>query len=165
MNWKLLSLLLVPLTLVACAGSAPTPGDKPRPASAGRTSSEPGRLRASQSLQTLPVAPENCIFFSRGEVRLESEEVQKLLAHVLRLKADSKLVLTLVGHTDDLGSPAYNLAIAQQRVDAVYEALRGQGVARNQLRRYAVGSEKMPADCRSASCREQMRRVELVYGR
>ncbi|MCK6412682.1 MAG: OmpA family protein [Azonexus sp.] len=114
----------------------------------------------------LPIlADEDNIFFAFGEARIEPDELPKLSVHAARLKADPKLAVILIGHTDDLGSPAYNLAIAQQRVDAVFEVLRGQGVGRNQLRRYPVGSEKAPAGCRQEACRIKLRRVELAYGR
>lgn len=111
------------------------------------------------------IAADENIFFSFGEARIEAGELAKLAAHAARLKADPKLGVMLVGHTDDLGSPAYNLAIAQQRVDAVFDVLRGQGVGRGQMRRYPVGSEKAPAGCREEACRKKLRRVELVYGR
>jgi outer membrane protein OmpA-like peptidoglycan-associated protein len=70
---------------------------------------------------------------------------------------------TLVGHTDDLGSASYNLAIAEQRVSSVYQLLRKHGVPRKQLLRYAVGREKVARACGSRECRAKMRRVEFVY--
>ena len=79
-------------------------------------------------------------------------------------KAMEKGIVTLHGYTDHLGSPSYNLAIAEQRVNAVATALRRNGIAATQIRRNAVGSERVPAACRSVQCRRLMRRVELVFG-
>ena len=81
-----------------------------------------------------------------------------------RLKSMEEGFVTLRGYTDHLGSPSYNLAIAEQRVNAVATALRRNGIAATQIRRNAVGSERGPAACRSVQCRRLMRRVELVFG-
>lgn len=169
-------LLQLAVALTACAGGPPPILEKLQAFSEpfmAQRSSEPAKPLRTQLASNGPVAEvvppaldlEAQVFFASGESRVEAEEQLKVLLHAARLKADPKLCVTLVGHTDDLGSPAYNLAIAQQRVDAVYDLLRSQGVARNQIRRYPVGSEKMPAGCRSEACRSRMRRVEFDYGR
>lgn len=161
-------LLVAVLLLAGCAGG-PQPlierwqgRNDVAPADGGR----PLALRQASSVQLpAPGISGEDVFFALGEARIDSEEQPKLAAHAARLKADPKLCVTLVGHTDDLGSPAYNLAIAQQRVDAVFDALRSLGVGRNQLRRYPVGSEKAPAGCRQETCRSKLRRVEFQYPR
>lgn len=164
----LLPLLLAALLLAGCAG-----GPQPllerwqgRNDTAQASSGQPVVLRPANTVQS-PAAgiSDEDVFFALGEARIDSEALPKLAAHAARLKSDPKLCVTLVGHTDDLGSPAYNLAIAQQRVDAVFDALRGLGVSRNQLRRYPVGSEKAPAGCRQEACRSKLRRVEFQYAR
>ncbi|KFB69369.1 MAG: Peptidoglycan-associated lipoprotein precursor [Candidatus Accumulibacter vicinus] len=82
----------------------------------------------------------------------------------MKLKENPQLVVILVGHTDNLGSAAYNLAVADRRTEAVSDRLRALGVARNQIRRQPVGSEKnSKLKCDSEACRRTMRRVELVY--
>ena len=103
------------------------------------------------------------IFFRAGSAEIDAAERPKLTAHAGRLKADSRLVVMLVGHTDDQGSRSYKLAVAQSRVDAVFAALRRLGVPARQMQRYPVGREKMAGVCNTAECRKEMRRVELVY--
>ena len=74
------------------------------------------------------------------------------------------MLVVLVGHTDNQGSPTYNLAVADKRTEAVSERLRSFGVPRNQIRRLPVGSEESSkVKCDSDACRQRMRRVELVY--
>lgn len=106
---------------------------------------------------------ENSIFFLPASAVVDAAGQRKLVEHAARLKADPSRSVTLVGHTDDLGSPSYNLAIAEQRINAVFAILRAQGVPVTQLRRYGMGSEAMSRACRSAECRALMRRVELDY--
>ncbi len=162
--------LLCVLLLAGCAGTLPVP-------------TSPSDGQPTQQLTTIPTDPiptaqvlvpseaqiiaaiddENSIFFPLRKTSVDAAGRHKLQQNALRLKENPKLVVTLVGSTDDLGSAAYNLAIAEQRVNSVYQLLRSYGVPRNQLRRYAVGREKTASACNSSGCREKMRRVELVY--
>lgn len=105
----------------------------------------------------------NSIFFQRGVAEIDTTGKKKLLLHAERLKSNLKLHVTLIGSTDDQGSRSLNLAIADKRVNAVYQQLRDFGVARRQLRRVNMGGEKSSKSCRSEACRKLMRRVELRY--
>lgn len=106
---------------------------------------------------------DHSVFFPAAGTELDVVALRRLAEHAERLKADGGIV-TLYGYTDHLGSPSYNLAIAEQRVNAVASVLRRHGVAAMQIRRNAVGSERVPTACRSVQCRQLMRRVELVFG-
>ncbi len=110
------------------------------------------------------VNDEESIFFPLGGTEVDTAGKLKLQAHAQRLKDDPSKVVTLIGHTDDLGSPSYNLAIAQGRVNAVHEILRARGVPQIQIRRYGVGSEKNSLRCQSEACRQKMRRVQMIFG-
>lgn len=107
---------------------------------------------------------DNSVFFPAVGTELDAASLKRLAALAERLKAMEEGIVTLHGYTDHLGSPSYNLAIAEQRVNAVATALRRNGIAATQIRRNAVGSERVPAACRSVQCRRLMRRVELVFG-
>lgn len=131
------------------------------------------RVSASKKAPAAPVTTEkqamaavdveNSIFFPPNGVTVDLEGRRRLAEHAEHLKANPGKVVTLIGHTDDQGSPSYNLAIAEQRVNAVHAVLRSQGVPLVQIRRYGVGSEKNELVCKSAQCRQKMRRVQLVF--
>lgn len=133
----------------------------PVAAAAKRPEKLPERPDEAQIIAAVD-AKEN-LFFGRASVELDAAANQVLAQHALRLKANPRQVVTLVGYADDLGSPAYDLAIAERRVQTVVKALRGLGVGATQLRSYSVGSEKLSLACRSEDCRRRMRRVELIY--
>lgn len=123
---------------------------------------------AALSEKSVPVAPtsaeiENSIYFRANEARLEEEELGKLRRHAERLKENPKVIVTLIGHTDNQGSRSYKLAIADERVRAVFRRLLQEGVPRKQLRRYPAGKEMNRRGCETADCQTFMRRVELVY--
>ncbi len=161
--WCLLALLLA-----GCAGKAPVKVEVPAaPAESRPPLAPPAAPVASVPAEVAVTLPRlddgNNIFFRSAATQFEPTERHKLLPHAQRLKADGKLVLVLIGHTDDLGSPAYNVAIAENRVDAVFQALRSLGVPARQMQRYPAGEEKARNGCATAECRVFMRRVELVY--
>lgn len=82
------------------------------------------------------------VYFALGDATIDSEGAEILRQNAQKLKEDPQLVVVLMGHTDNLGSAAYNLAVADKRTEAVSERLRSLGVARNQIRRLPVGSEQ-----------------------
>ncbi len=136
---------------------------KPSAVAAAARLAVPTEVNAERQLMAA-VNDEESIFFPLGGTEVDTVGKLKLQAHAQRLKEDSSKVVTLIGHTDDLGSPSYNLAIAQGRVNAVHEILRARGVPQTQIRRYGVGSEKNSAQCQSEACRQKMRRVQMIFG-
>lgn len=120
--------------------------------------------KLSESQIMAQVNLDNSVFFPAGGTELDAISLKRLAVLAERLKAMEEGIVTLHGYTDHLGSPSYNLAIAEQRVNAVATALRRNGIAATQIRRNVVGSERVPAACRSVQCRRLMRRVELVFG-
>ena len=154
--------------LLAACGQAPvrTTGqaDAVSPVAQEEKALPPVADKPSEAQIMAQVNLDNSVFFPAGGTELDAASLKRLAALAERLKAMEEGIVTLHGYTDHLGSPSYNLAIAEQRVNAVATALRRNGIAVTQIRRSAVGSERVPAACRSVQCRRLMRRVELVFG-
>lgn len=154
--------------LLAACGQAPvrTTGqaDAVSPVAQEEKALTPVADKPSEAQIMAQVNLDNSVFFPAGGTELDAASLKRLAALAERLKAMEEGIVTLHGYTDHLGSPSYNLAIAEQRVNAVATALRRNGIAATQIRRNAVGSERVPAACRSVQCRRLMRRVELVFG-
>lgn len=136
----------------------------------GTAGSKPPAKEVAPATRAVPGTPfaddeaRRTVYFGFGETTIDAAGLEVLRQNAQRLKEDPRLVLTLVGHTDNLGSAAYNLAVADKRTEAVSEKLRSLGVPRNQLRRLPRGSEQSSKDpCDSEACRQAMRKVELVY--
>ncbi|HEY9198781.1 MAG TPA: OmpA family protein, partial [Gammaproteobacteria bacterium] len=67
----------------------------------------------------------------------------------------------VVGHTDSVGSDAYNQRLSEQRAQAVVDYLAGAGVPRERLRVEGRG-ETEPRDTNATEAGRQLnRRVEL----
>ena len=73
--------------------------------------------------------------------------------------------IAVEGHTDDTGDGAYNQRLSEQRASAVAEFLVAHGVERQRMRVLGYGESRPVAPNRTASGRQQNRRVEIVLDR
>ena len=139
------------LFLAACA--TPTPNMSLNPPETQTAVTPPPK-------SALPENPERSIFYKSNEIAVPETALAFLKSEGAALKADPKAARKIVGYTDDEGASAYNLAIAQKRIDEVVKILKKHGARAQQLQSYAVGKEK--SFCfGNAECKRQMRRVDV----
>jgi hypothetical protein len=103
------------------------------------------------------------ILFETGKADLkpESQPVLKEIAAALKQHADLKILIE--GHTDNVGTPASNLALSDARAAAVKAALVSQhGAAGDRITTKGLGDTKPSAPNTTAAGRAQNRRVEVV---
>jgi hypothetical protein len=70
--------------------------------------------------------------------------------------------LTVLGHTDAVGTDAYNIDLSRRRAEAVMEALAARGVNPAQLSEVAIGKRQPIAPNDTAEGRALNRRVEFM---
>jgi peptidoglycan-associated lipoprotein len=161
--------LALAVLLAACSTvdpSSPAVGAASSGEPAARTSAPTTRQAKGKPTPFADAEASRTVYFASSDATIDSLGGEVLRQNAQKLKEDSTLLVVLVGHTDNLGSAAYNLAVADRRTEAVSERLRSLGVPRNQIRRLPVGSEESSKQkCDSETCRRLMRRVELVYER
>lgn len=157
------------LTLTGCSNSPPrtqSPDDDALPdsqvVSSPRTGLDRGPLTRDESLVP-PYTDENNIYFELGTTSVDPAGKEKLGRHAEYLKQNPKKKLMLLGHADDAGSRTYSLAIAEERLAAVYKLLRSYGVPPRQIHLNRIVSARKQKACQSTECRKLMRRVELEY--
>ncbi|MFO7765638.1 MAG: OmpA family protein [Pelovirga sp.] len=73
----------------------------------------------------------------------------------------SQTDIAIVGHTDNVGSPDYNLRLSLRRANAVADYLMSQGVGRYRLSTEGRGQLEPIASNETAAGRAQNRRVEI----
>lgn len=103
------------------------------------------------------------IYFDTGkwDVKPESEPALKEIAKML--KADPKLKLYVVGHTDNVGAFDYNVKLSNSRADAVVRSLVGaHGIAASRLQPFGAGPTAPVQSNQTEEGRAKNRRVELV---
>jgi OmpA-OmpF porin, OOP family len=103
------------------------------------------------------------ILFVTGKADLqpESRPVLKEIAGTLKQHADLKILIE--GHTDNVGTPASNLALSNARAAAVKAALVAEhGADAARITTKGLGDTKPAAPNTTATGRAQNRRVEVV---
>jgi OOP family OmpA-OmpF porin len=70
-------------------------------------------------------------------------------------------VIIAVGHTDSIGSDAYNQRLSIRRSEAVKSYLVSKGVEKNRVYTEGKGEKQPVADNRTAEGRAKNRRVEI----
>lgn len=70
--------------------------------------------------------------------------------------------LTVVGHTDSVGSEEYNMGLGQRRADATADYLIGKGISAGNISTKSMGESQPVADNGTAAGRKKNRRVEIM---
>lgn len=78
------------------------------------------------------------------------------------LKSQPNLMVSLDGHTDNVGDANSNQTLSEQRAKAVLDALVAKGIDAKRLKSQGFGASRPVADNRSEEGRAKNRRVELV---
>jgi outer membrane protein OmpA-like peptidoglycan-associated protein len=103
------------------------------------------------------------IYFDTGKAEIKAESKPTLDAIAELLKRNPDLLLYVVGHTDDTGDGAANVALSKQRADSVVAALvKDYQVASNRLLAQGVGPYAPAGNNTSDAGKQKNRRVELV---
>lgn len=103
------------------------------------------------------------IRFATGSAQIQPESAEALGIIVAYLRESSDGVFYVVGHTDDAGSLASNMALSESRAQSVVEAISAQlPSARDRLIPHGVGPLSPVATNGAEDGRALNRRVELV---
>jgi OOP family OmpA-OmpF porin len=100
-------------------------------------------------------------FFDFDKSVLKPEGRAKLDDLVSKVKDINLEVIIAVGHTDSIGSVAYNQRLSLRRAEAVKAYLVSKGIERNRVYTEGKGKKQPVADNRTAEGRAKNRRVEI----
>ena len=100
-------------------------------------------------------------FFDFDKSVLKPEGKAKLDELVTKTKDINLEVIIAVGHTDSVGTDAYNQRLSVRRAEAVKAYLVTKGIERNRVYTEGKGEKQPVADNRTAAGRAKNRRVEI----
>ena len=142
--------------IVAQAAPAPAPVAAPAPAVVA-----PAPAPAPQPVAATKVTYAADAFFDFDKSVLKPEGKAKLDDLVGKVKDINLEVIIAVGHTDSVGSNAYNQKLSVRRSEAVKAYLVSKGIEKNRVYTEGKGELQPVADNKTKEGRAKNRRVEI----
>lgn len=131
----------------------PAPKAAPAPAPAPRAEpAKPVVVKVSYNTDT---------FFDFDKSVIKPEGKAKLDELIKKLQSVTLEVVIVVGHTDSVGTDAYNLKLGDRRASAVKAYLTSKGIEKNRVYTESKGERQPIADNKTAVGRAKNRRVEI----
>ena len=144
--------------LVRAAAPAPAPAAAPA-APAARPAPAPAPAPQPPAATKVTYAAD--AFFDFDKAVLKPEGRAKLDDLVDKIKGINLEVIIAVGHTDAVGSDAYNQKLSVRRAEAVKAYLVSKGIEKNRVYTEGKGEKQPVADNKTAEGRAKNRRVEI----
>jgi len=102
------------------------------------------------------------VLFATGSAEIQGGTNQNLEKLVTFLKQYPERQVLIEGHTDNVGSAAFNETLSRQRAESVRRFLISRGIDSSRLSVSGYGFERPVASNDTAMGRQQNRRVEVV---
>ena len=141
--------------IVPKPAAAPAPAPAPAPVAAPAPKAAPAPVAASKVTFAADA------FFDFDKAVLKPEGKAKLDDLVSKVKGVNLEVIIAVGHTDSVGTDAYNQKLSLKRAEAVKAYLISKGIEKNRVYTEGKGEKQPVADNKTAAGRAKNRRVEI----
>jgi outer membrane protein OmpA-like peptidoglycan-associated protein len=102
------------------------------------------------------------VYFDFDRSSLRPEALRLLDDAVAKLQASPERSIVIEGHTCNIGTAEYNLALGNRRATSVREYLQSRGVAANRMETRSYGEERPKYDNTREETRRLNRRAALV---
>lgn len=154
--------------LPECAGvtPAPAPSAPARPATpaepAPPAAPAPAARPAPSSVRQAVVIQADALFdFDKSVVRPDGRKtIDEALA---KLRGVDLEMVIATGHTDSIGTDAYNQKLSERRAAAVKEYLVSKGIASSKITTIGKGESQPVATNKTAEGRQKNRRVDIEF--
>jgi outer membrane protein OmpA-like peptidoglycan-associated protein len=116
----------------------------------------------AQALSIQPERPLHFLLYFDKETTITSDSLKLLPDIIVAIRARHSTYISVIGHTDTLGSEDYNLSLSQKRALAVKDLLLKQGVAPDTIWTTSHGKENPLVPTADNVYEPKNRRVEVV---
>ncbi len=140
----------------AIVPAAPAPAPAPAPVAA-----KPAPAPAPAPVAASKVTYAADAFFDFDKAVLKPEGKAKLDDLASKVKGINLEVIIAVGHTDSIGTDAYNQKLSLRRAEAVKAYLVSKGIEKNRVYTEGKGEKQPVADNKTSAGRAKNRRVEI----
>jgi OmpA-OmpF porin, OOP family len=144
--------------LVVAAAPPPPPAVAPAPPPAARPAPPPPAPQPPAATKVTYAAD---AFFDFDKSVLKPEGKAKLDDLVGKVKGINLEVIIAVGHTDSIGTDAYNQRLSVRRAESVKAYLVSKGIEKNRVYTEGKGEKQPVADNKTSEGRAKNRRVEI----
>jgi OOP family OmpA-OmpF porin len=131
-------------------GDAPIGPQEPRPGTPPQARTDPDARLVFED-----------VHFDHDSAELTAVSIPILVRSAETLRSQRAMKVEVAGHTDSVGSDAYNLGLSSRRAQTVADFLVAEGVERSRLVPVGYGESQPVADNSVAEGRARNRRVEL----
>ena len=101
------------------------------------------------------------LIFAQGKSTIDPKSYPELDEVGQMMKENTKIEIQLEGHTDNQGSSKANLALSEERVEAVKKYLVSMGISKDRIKTKAFGGSQPLSNEMTQEARAMNRRVEL----
>lgn len=144
---------------LVAAAPAPAPAPMAAPAPAPAPAAKPAPAPQPPAATKVTYAAD--AFFDFDKAVLKPEGKAKLDDLVGKIQGINLEVIIAVGHTDSVGTDAYNQKLSVRRAEAVKAYLVTKGIEKNRVYTEGKGEKQPVADNKTAEGRAKNRRVEI----
>jgi OOP family OmpA-OmpF porin len=150
-----------PARPAAPAPAAPAPAAPAKPASPAPTPA-PAAKPAPQSVRQAVVIQADALFdFDKSVLRPDGRK--SIDDAIAKLRGVDVEMVIATGHTDSVGSDAYNQRLSERRAAAVKDYLVSKGIAASKITTIGKGESQPVATNRTAEGRQKNRRVDIEF--
>jgi peptidoglycan-associated lipoprotein len=103
------------------------------------------------------------VYFDFDSSDIKGDATDVVAAHAKYLGTNASARIRLEGHTDERGSPEYNIGLGERRAQAVRHAMLLQGASESQITTVSYGEERPAVAGHDDASWAKNRRVEIVY--
>ncbi len=158
---KLLVTAAMTMALAACGTAEKNTPPPPKPAPQAAPTPPPPPPKKVEAPAPAPTYVIKDVHFEFDKSYLKPTAADTLLDVAAALREQPGVMYEVAGHTDSIGTDAYNQGLSERRAKSVHEFLTGHGVDSSRLTLRGYGESNPIASNATREGRAQNRRVEI----